>query len=235
MQNKTFFIGFLLFQIATLHAVKNFVLMGPPGAGKGTFADMLVKKHKYVQICPGALLRAEASKGTELGNSIKDLVEQAKPIEASIVCKVVQIHLEEALAKEQPFVLDGFPKNKAGFEFLMEFLKKHNLIATFMHFYADDKICFDRITTRLECHGCGATFNEISKKPQLEGVCDECKNSLMHRKGDDSATADYRLKEFHANIEPVIKDIKQQLSVVEVDTSTTAINYCDLLYKKISE
>lgn len=129
-----------------------------------------------------------------------------------------------------PFVLDGFPKNKACFEFLISFLKQHDLNATFIYFYAEDMICFERIVSRLECHTCGATFNELSKQPNISGICDGCKGNLVRRKGDDPETALYRLQEFHENIEPVIEDIKRQISVIEIDTSHAPIDYCKSFY-----
>lgn len=223
----------LMLQFSFISSVPNFVLMGPPGAGKGTFSDTLVKKYNYMQICPGALLRAEAEKQSALGKSIKELAEQAKPIEPSIVCSIVQYHLEKALSTNVPFVLDGFPKNKACFEFLVMFLKKHNMQATFIHFYANDNVCFNRITSRLECHTCGATFNSISKKPVAKDVCDFCKNKLEQRKGDDAKTANYRLQEFHENIEPVIKEVKNSVDVIEIDTSCVPISNCEMLCEEI--
>lgn len=230
--NKKILLLVMLANTTSLFGVPNFVLMGPPGAGKGTFADMLVTKNNYKQICPGALLRAEAAQGTPLGLSIKEAVEFAKPIDASIVCKVIKLHLEEALMQKKPFVLDGFPKNIECFNFLISFLKENELSATFIHFYATDSVCFERMVSRLECHTCGATFNEISKQPIKAEICDVCKNCLVRRKGDDHKTAEYRLNEFHENIEPVIEFIKKKISVLEVDTTGKSINYCDTLYKK---
>jgi adenylate kinase len=233
MQNNKKYLTLLLFQVITLQGMQHYVLMGPPGAGKGTFADMLVQKYNYMQICPGALLRAEAAKGSPIGKSIKSLVEQAKPIESSIVCDIVQLHMKDALAKGKPFVLDGFPKNKECFDFFIAYMKQYKLKVAFMHFYADDTICFERMVSRLECHSCGATLNELFKKPEVSGICDGCNGNLVRRKGDDAETARYRLQEFHENIEPVIEEIKRQIPVIAVDTTHTPIDYCETLYKNI--
>ena len=234
MQKNKLYISFIFVGHALrAYAMSNFVLMGPPGAGKGTFADLLVKEYGYIQICPGALLRAEAEKGTSLGLIIKADVENGKPIANSIVSQVVKCHVENAIKSNTPFVLDGFPKNKECFDFFIKLLKHHEISSRFIHLYATDNFCFDRIVSRLECHNCCSTFNFVSKQPQKQGICDVCQNKLVQRKGDDHKTALYRLQEYHLNIEPILKQIKETYMVTEIDTSSLSMACCKKVYENL--
>jgi adenylate kinase len=230
---KYLFLLVVFFQGVLLQAGSHFVLVGSPGAGKGTFCEWLVDSQGYYQICPGALLRAEAANNTQVGQKIRADVESGKFISPAIVWEVVLKHLEEALIQEKSFVLDGFPKNQECLDLFISFVESRDLPVEFLYFYADEETCFNRMITRLECHQCGNTFNSVSKQPKIEGICDSCQNVLVQRKGDDPQTVRYRLEDYYQNILPVIERIRDLYPVVEVNTSQLTLEESGSLYERL--
>lgn len=175
------------------------ILMGAPGAGKGTQGEILEKKLGISTISTGVMLRTAIKEQTEVGKSAEKYINEGKLVPDDVIVKIVK----ERLAKpdcEKGFILDGFPRTAAQAEALDEAgveIDKVLLIDV-----ADDKI-IERLSSRRECSKCGAPYNIIWKKPAVEGVCDSCGGELIRRKDDVPETIQNRLDVFHEQTEPI--------------------------------
>jgi len=176
-----FIILFLL--ILPLSAIENYVLIGPPGSGKGTFSTKLIEQKNYKQICPGDILRTHIKKETELGQSIRVIVQNGDYIDDTIIYQIIEQQVREYVERNIPFIIDGFPRHKDGYDFLIKLFKELNIESTivFIHFIIDDFICIQRISNRLVCFNCSSIYNLNTKLPLKEMVCDKCESTLEKR------------------------------------------------------
>ncbi len=180
-----------------------------------------------MQIGIGALCRKEIDKGTPLGMKIKDIVEQAKILDIETVRQMIEPVLEEAVAHNRQFVVDGYPKTWNSFNFLTEFLAAKNIEVVCINMFADDDVCIERIASRFECHQCARTYNKNGIQPQVQGLCDTCNEPLSQRKGDDSETVRFRMKQYHENAEPITNALRERYPCIDVDTSKWPVDYCE--------
>ena len=200
--------------------VKNFVLISAPGSGKGTFSQYLVKKHGYVQICPGDLFRSEIAAGTVLGKEIQPIVEKGEYVDEDIVCSLVAKHVNNALDQEKGFIIDGFPRSTVSFDFLSSLLEGRGITDSvcFLQFMASDMVCAQRILDRLVCTTCFRVFNSLTEPPQREDACDDCGTSLSRRSADTKEIVQKRLQYFHGNIEPLMKKSEARYPTTKIDS-----------------
>ena len=184
------------------------VLLGPPGAGKGTQSAILQERYKLLRISTGDLVREEIAKESELGRSIRQIVESGKfPSDEIIINMVSQkLHL-----KARGWIFDGVPRTRIQAEMLDILLRQINeKISVVIELKVDEKKLEDRISTRYACAKCGHLYSKYVK-PQQEGICDDCGFQNFIRRADDSVeTLKTRLSVYHEKTEPLIEFYKKK-------------------------
>ncbi len=175
------------------------VLMGPPGAGKGTQGELLAKKLDVHTISTGVMLRTAIKENTELGKLAGQYINDGKLVPDDVMVSIVKERLSEPDC-EKGFILDGFPRTVKQAEALTASGVKIDKVLSLE--VADEDI-ISRLTSRRECSGCGAPYNILSNPPKTEGVCDKCGGSLIQRADDNPETISNRLEVYHTQTEPI--------------------------------
>ena len=181
------------------------ILLGPPGAGKGTQARMLEEKFGLVQLSTGDLLRAAVAAGTEAGLAAKAVMEAGDLVSDEIVIAILRDRLQdEDCAKG--VILDGFPRTTVQAEALDVLLAESGQkIDAAISLEVEDAAMVTRISGRYTCGGCGEGYHDEFKQPAVEGTCDKCGGTEMKRRADDNAeTVASRLEAYHAQTAPLI-------------------------------
>jgi adenylate kinase len=195
------------------------ILLGPPGVGKGTQAQMVVKRLKAVQLSTGDLLRAAIRSGSELGRSAKQYMDVGDLVPDDIVLGLVGEWLAEQ--GERCVIFDGFPRTIAqaeGFDRLLE--KLGSRLNHVLELVIDDGIVIERISARRSCPACGAVFNLLSAPPSVENVCDNCGHvGLELRKDDRPEVIANRLRVYHRQTAPLAEYYRQRGILTAIDGS----------------
>jgi len=183
----------------------NIILLGAPGAGKGTQAKMLEDKFGLVQLSTGDMLRAAVAAGTEVGKVAKDLMEAGELVPDEVVVGIISDRVDEEDCKGG-FILDGFPRNTAQAEALDAMLEEKGLsLQHVIEMKVNPDILVERITGRFSCGDCGAGYHDIYKPVSKEGTCDECgSTNLNRRKDDNEETVRSRLDVYSNETEPLL-------------------------------
>ncbi len=183
----------------------NIILLGPPGAGKGTQARILMDEMGLVQLSTGDMLRAAVAAGSEVGNKAKAVMEAGELVSDEIVIGVVADRLDEPDAKAG-VIFDGFPRTAAQAEALDRLLAGKGLtLGAVVSMDVNDDLLVDRVSGRFTCGACGEGYHDTHKRPATEGVCDHCGASEFKRRADDNAeTVRARLTAYHADTAPLI-------------------------------
>lgn len=181
------------------------ILLGPPGAGKGTQARMLEEKFGYVQLSTGDLLREAVAAGTPAGLAAKAVMEAGQLVSDEIVINTLRDRLAEPDCTKG-VILDGFPRTTVQAEALDELLAETNQkINAAISLEVDDAAMVERISGRYTCGGCGEGYHDSFKQPAKAGTCDKCGGTAMKRRADDNAeTVASRLEAYHAQTAPLI-------------------------------
>lgn len=180
------------------------VLLGAPGAGKGTQAKKLIEKYAIPQISTGDLLRAAVAAGTPLGKEAKTFMDKGELVPDRVVLGMVQERLKQDDCKKG-YILDGFPRNTAQAEALDKMLAPLGMslsAALSVDVPFDDLM--KRLTGRRTCKACGQMFNIYSNPPKKEGVCDKCGGALFQRDDDKEETIKKRLEVYNAQTAPLM-------------------------------
>ena len=198
---------------------KNLIFLGPPGAGKGTLSEPLMAAEKLAHISTGDILRAEIAAGTELGKSAKAIMDKGQLVPDQIVADMVAARIQQDDCAGG-FILDGFPRTVAQAELLAESSAKcgRNIDAVVL-FNVPREILIQRLTARLICRQCKASFNKIFAKPAVEGVCDHCGGELYQRSDDSLETAQNRLKVYDEQTAPLIDYYTKKGILFPIDAS----------------
>ena len=175
------------------------ILLGAPGAGKGTQAENISREYQIPQISTGNILRGEVKAGTELGLRVKDILAAGQLVPEEIVIEMVKKRLAEPDCANG-YILDGFPRNIAQADALATFAQ---IDAVLVITVPDEKIVA-RMSGRRTCPTCGATFHVESNPPKKEGVCDLCGAALTIRADDREEVVRDRLRVYHEQTEPLI-------------------------------
>jgi len=196
----------------------NLVLLGPPGAGKGTQARMLEERFGLVQLSTGDLLRAAVAAGTEAGKQAKAVMEAGDLVSDEIVIAILRDRLSEADGA-QGVILDGFPRTTVQAEALDHLLAGLGQgIRAAISLEVDDAAMVARIAGRFTCAGCGEGYHDSFKTPVKAGVCDKCGGTEMTRRADDNAeTVEQRLRAYHAQTAPLISYYESRGVLARVD------------------
>ncbi|MEM2272489.1 MAG: adenylate kinase [Archaeoglobaceae archaeon] len=193
------------------------ILLGAPGAGKGTQAKFLAEKYRIPQISTGDMLREAVEKSTELGKKAKEYMNQGKLVPDEIVVGIVKERLKQKDC-ERGFILDGFPRTIAQAEALdammVELGKKIDAVININ--VSEDEIV-KRIVNRRICRKCGAIYHLIYDPPKKNGVCDKCGGELYQRDDDKEEVVRERFKVYRKNTEPLIEYYKRKGILFDVD------------------
>lgn len=196
------------------------IMLGAPGAGKGTHAKRIVEEFNIPAISTGDIFRKNIKEGTELGKKAKSYMDAGELVPDELVCDLVVDRLEEDDAKNG-YILDGFPRTIPQAEALTEALKKKGTAIDYaLDIEMTDEQIIERMGGRRVCAGCGATYHVVNIPPKKEGVCDECGGELVLRDDDKPETVKKRLNVYHEQTAPLIAYYKEQGILHEIDGST---------------
>jgi len=181
------------------------ILLGPPGAGKGTQAQMIVERYHIPQISTGDILRTAVKEKTPLGVKAKGFMDQGKLVPDELVIGIIEERLKAADCKPG-FILDGFPRTIPQAEALQPILARMGKsIDHVVNIEVDDEELVRRLTGRRTCKNCGAMFHILFHLPKREGICDRCGGPLYQRDDDQEETIRTRLKEYQKQTAPLIQ------------------------------
>ena len=183
----------------------NVILLGPPGAGKGTQAKRLEKRHNLIQLSTGDMLRAAVASGSDLGKKAKSLMDAGHLVPDDLMIALISDRIDQPNCADG-FILDGFPRTTAQAEALDEMLAEKGMkLHSVIEMKVDDEILVDRITGRYTCAKCGAGYHDRFQKPRKAGVCDNCGGTEFNRRVDDTEdTVRTRLATYHAQTAPIL-------------------------------
>ncbi|MDR9798217.1 adenylate kinase [Aeribacillus pallidus] len=195
----------------------NLVLMGLPGAGKGTQAEKIVEKYNIPHISTGDMFRAAIKDGTELGLQAKSYMDKGELVPDEVTIGIVR----ERLGKNDTdigFLLDGFPRTVAQAEALEQILKELNKeIDYVINIHVDQEILMERLTGRRICKNCGATYHLVFNPPKEEGICDKCGGNLYQRADDNAETVGNRLEVNLKQTKPLLDFYKSKGYLKNID------------------
>lgn len=196
----------------------NIILLGPPGAGKGTQAERLEKKHDMKQLSTGDMLRAAVAAGTEIGLKAKAVMDAGNLVSDDIMIGIISERLCSG-DRTDGFTLDGFPRTVEQAEALDVILKEKDLkLNGVIEMKVDDELLVERITGRFACARCGAGYHDKYLPPKQDGVCDNCGSTEFKRRADDNEkTVRERLAAYHGQTEQIIPYYRDQGILRSVD------------------
>ena len=193
------------------------IMLGAPGAGKGTQAKQIADKYSIPHISTGDILRANIKNGTELGKKAKQYMDQGALVPDELTCDLVMDRIQQDDCKNG-FVLDGFPRTIPQAEALDAALEKINEKMDYaIDVDVPDENIVNRMSGRRACLNCGATYHLISIPPKVEGICDRCGSEIVLREDDKPETVQKRLKVYHEQTQPLIDYYKNQGILKSVD------------------
>ncbi len=190
----------------------NIVILGPPGVGKGTYAEFLSKKYGIPKISVGDLFRDAIKNRTELGKRIKDYVSSGELVPDETVIELVKNRLEEPDCKDG-FLLDGYPRTVPQAEAIIKFKK----IDVALNFVAPDEVIMERIGGRRTCSKCGAIYHIKNVPPTIEGICDRCSGRLIQRSDEKPEVIKNRLVVYREKTKPVADYLRKKGLLVDID------------------
>lgn len=204
------------------------ILLGAPGAGKGTQAEKICEKFSIPQISTGNIIRAAMKQETEAGKKAQTFVNAGQLVPDAVVIEMVNERLKQDDCKNG-FILDGFPRTVAQAEALEEMGVQIDAVVDIQ---VPDAVITDRLSGRKACLACGATYHMEFQPPKVDGICDRCGADLVVRKDDQPETIQERLKVYHDQTQPlvdfyrtrgVLKEVDGTKPVEEVTESTLAV------------
>ena len=196
----------------------NLVLLGPPGAGKGTQANLLENSRSLVKLSTGDMLRAAVAAGTELGRKAGDIMERGQLVPDDLVIDLIAERID-AETNGAGFIFDGFPRTIAQAEALDRlFMERGKTVDRVIVMEVNDEALVERIAGRFACGFCGEGYHDVFKRPRVPEVCDVCGSAgFVRRKDDNEQVVRARLKAYHAQTEPLIDYYARQGKVRSVD------------------
>ncbi len=193
------------------------IMLGAPGAGKGTQAKKIAEKYSIPHISTGDIFRANIKNGTELGKKAKEYMDKGELVPDELTCDLVMDRISEDDAKNG-FVLDGFPRTIPQAEALDAALEKiSQSMDVAIDVEVDDDSIVKRMSGRRACLKCGATYHIVSIPPKKEGICDNCGEALVLRDDDQPETVLNRLRVYHNQTQPLIDYYSRKGILCSVD------------------
>ncbi len=203
----------------------NIILLGAPGAGKGTQAEVICKELNIPTISTGNMLRAAVKAGTEYGLKAKAAMDAGDLVSDDIVIGILKDRIAEPDA-QNGFILDGFPRTVPQAEALDAMGVQIDKV---LELYVDEDVIKSRLTGRRVCLDCGATYHVVSKAPKTEGICDACGKELVIRKDDQPETVISRLETYHKSTAPLKDYYQAQGKLVTVEGTDTVEGTSELV------
>ena len=199
------------------------IMLGAPGAGKGTQAKQIADKYSIPHISTGDIFRANIKNGTELGKKAKQYMDQGALVPDELTCDLVMDRIQQDDCKNG-FVLDGFPRTIPQAEALDAALGKINEKMDYaIDVDVPDENIVNRMSGRRACLNCGATYHLISIPPKVEGICDRCGSEIVLREDDKPETVQKRLNVYHEQTQPLI-DYYTKAGILKTVDGTVDIN-----------
>ena len=196
------------------------ILLGPPGAGKGTQAAKIVEKYGVPHISTGDIFRENIKKGTEFGKKAQEYMNRGELVPDDLVIEIATTRLLEDDCRNG-FLLDGFPRTVYQAEKLDEFLAaRGSKIDKVLDIAVEKEELITRLTGRRVCKACGASFHVVNIPPKQEGVCDYCGGELIQRPDDNLETVTNRIDVYEAQTMPLIDYYEKAGNLVHIDGST---------------
>lgn len=193
------------------------VMLGAPGAGKGTQAQLIEDKYKIPQISTGNIFRSNIKQGTPLGEKAKSYMDKGQLVPDQLVVDLVMDRLQQADCKNG-FILDGFPRTIPQAEALDKALEAANDKVDYaIEVFVDDEIIVNRMAGRRACLDCGSTYHVETMPTKVEGVCDKCGGRTVLRNDDKPETVLERLEVYHNQTKPLIKYYESEHILYSVD------------------
>jgi adenylate kinase len=195
------------------------ILLGPPGAGKGTIAKALMQLDGSVQISTGDILRAAIAEGTELGKRVEAVMAAGNLVTDDLIMEIMEQRLQQEDC-QQGYLLDGFPRTIPQAEALKMLLAKlgEKLDCALELDIARDVI-IDRLTTRRTCTNCGEIYNVKFRPPKVEGICDVCGNAIVQRDDETEEAIENRLQVYNEQTAPLVEFYRDEGLLVSVPSS----------------
>ena len=189
----------------------NIILMGPPGAGKGTQAQRLENKLDIIQLSTGDMLRSEVSSESDIGLEAKEVMNSGGLVSDELIIAMISMRIDKEDC-QNGFILDGFPRTSLQAKALDTMLIEKGLkIDHVIEIEVDDEAMVKRITGRYSCSSCGAGYHETLQKPKVEGICDNCgSNEFKYRDDDNAETVRERLSSYHQQTAPVLEYYREK-------------------------
>ncbi|ABS60964.1 adenylate kinase [Fervidobacterium nodosum] len=195
----------------------NLIFLGPPGAGKGTYAKRVVEKYIIPHISTGDIFREAIAKGTELGRKVQDIVNSGNLVPDELTNALVEERLKQDDCKKG-FILDGYPRTLNQAQALNEMLKKMGKeLDGAIYFEVDEETVVQRISTRRVCSKCGKVYNVITLPSKVEGICDDCGGTLIQRDDDKEDIVRSRYRVYIEKTSPLIEYYKNQNKLFTLD------------------
>jgi adenylate kinase len=192
------------------------VLLGPPGAGKGTHAKILSERYDLAHLATGDILRRHIREKTDLGLKAKDVIERGSLVSDELV-NAMMIEEIEQVSGTQGFLLDGYPRTIGQAEALDSFLKNANTpLDAVLNFATSEKVIIERLSGRRVCPECGDNYHIRNIPPKKEGICDRCGSPLTQRKDDRPETIRHRLEMYRKETAPLIDYYAKKSLLYEV-------------------
>lgn len=193
------------------------ILLGPPGAGKGTQAANIVDKYNIPHISTGDIFRKNIKEGTELGRKAKEYIDNGQLVPDSLTIALVEDRLKQDDATDG-FLLDGFPRNIKQAEALDDVLKNMDCkLSSVINIAVDPSVLVERAVGRRICKNCGATYHVAFNPSKAEGVCDKCSGELYQRSDDNEETVSNRINVYSQETAPLIDYYTNQGVIINVD------------------
>lgn len=211
------------------------ILLGPPGAGKGTQAVKIVEKYGVPHISTGDIFRENIKKGTELGKKAQEYMNRGELVPDDLVIEIATTRLLEDDCKNG-FLLDGFPRTVYQAEKLAEFLAAHgSKIDKVLDIAVEKEELITRLTGRRVCKACGASYHVVNIPPKTEGICDICGGELVQRADDNIETVTNRIDVYEAQTKPLVDYYEKAGNIAHIDGATGLDNVFADIVKALGE
>lgn len=205
------------------------IMLGAPGAGKGTQAKMIAEKYSIPHVSTGDIFRANIKNGTELGKEAKKYMDQGLLVPDELTCDLVMDRIQQDDCKDG-FILDGFPRTIPQAEALDKMGVEIQYVINID--VADERI-IKRMSGRRVCENCGKPYHLTNLPPKVEGVCDDCNGTLVQRKDDHPDTVLARLAVYHKETEPLADYYEKQGKLINVEGKDDVVSTTKLILEAI--